>query len=182
MPRISLTHPLPRSSCAPSFLPEHVDGSLLSTLLRPGTAVGSRAFSMTLLLLLTVVSIRSVSPPCSPFLSIFLYPLSLSLCLPPRQLQQMTVYTESGSAPSFCLLKGRFSSPLLAKVYSRWVRTWAHLSTTGRGSGILLERHLKTTETNVVPDHRNKGHQQLKIGRRDKSQWGYKQTTSILGG
>lgn len=60
-----------------------------------------------------------------PFFSLFSPLLCLSLHLPVtsvplRRSRQMAIFTESGSAQGFCLVKKSFSSPLSPTAYSVW--------------------------------------------------------------
>lgn len=72
-----------------------------------------RTLSMTLQLLLK----SSLHPPLLSSPSLLF--LSLHLPVSPQQSQQVSVYTESGSAAGFCLLKGS-SSPLTPVASSVW--------------------------------------------------------------
>lgn len=105
-----------QSSCAPSFL-QHFRSMLLDLLPPP-------SWGLVLLLIprpspwpcpgpVASAQCSPLSP--SPF-TLYLPPLCFSHHLPistlsplsPRWLQQIAVYTESGSARDFCLLKGGF--------------------------------------------------------------------------
>lgn len=104
---------------------QHVAESSTTTLLRPGTE--SRTLSVALpgsCSFCLVFSLSSQSHIPSLLFSLVLSlssgsltisPLLLFRSIPPRQLQQMAIYTECGSDQSFCLLKDIYFPPLSRK-------------------------------------------------------------------
>ena len=123
----ALTYPLPPSSSAPSFYSTSGACSWISYLHHPEAwycywiqnPLSGPAWILQLLR--NVLSLLPVSPLPLSFFSLSPPLLCLTtspslLCapsLPPRRSQWMAIYTESGSARGFCLLKGSLPWQLL---------------------------------------------------------------------
>lgn len=122
MPGSALTHPLLRSSRAPSFCSTSGACRWISYPYTPNSWYcywiqnNVHGPVWILLLLLNIFSILPLSfQPLSFFPSL---PLLVSPPLPPRWSQQLTIYTLVWFCSKFCLLKGSFSSPLFPTTYS----------------------------------------------------------------